>query len=698
MRLRRVTGCWKSATRHYVLLVGTVAVGVARADGLNAQGTWGGLSIPTARSIGEGNFGVLLSNDREPQFGERPRPRSYVLGFGLFPGLDVVGRFAEYATRGPGFVGGNLTDGISDLSLNLKYSYSFGARFPSVALGVQDLGGGGRRFRTGYVVGSQAFGPLDLTLGYGVSRAETYFPGRQAALDGVFGGVNYRLPIEASLGLWTAAAEYDGRQAIIGTRWTSPPVAMLGNTQLTVGLSRSGHVAGNAPTATSWSVGLQLPIGDNERRLATPPPVAAMLANVPVEALASAPAVMSRLKDRLVALGFERVRVGKLPDGAWAVAYQNRRFAQNEADALGIVLGLAAQAAPESVAQLVISVLKTDQPVLTVRADAGAWRRFIADGMPAGAQAGTTFQHGDGLPASGIDWVNDTPGRASWLQLQLSPEINYMVGTEQAAFDYSLALRMLASVPLWKGAQLVGAVQQRVASSDNVDRGDIPVVAQLRQDNGLQALALHQSLWLGSYAMLGGAVGRFEHRAYGAEGQAVVFVPGRDDVIRVRGRKLEKTSDLPRGADEALAASYRWAPNPSTWLELGAQRYNDGTSGPSIVLSRWFRDVAAHVFYRRGGERRYAGVEFTFPLTPRATPVQGLLQLGGSPSYTRGMRTRLVDDSTSRNLVEPRQVRDLQLTWDLEVQALNAGRSGPAYLSSQFPRMRQAFLLYADLP
>jgi hypothetical protein len=46
------------------------------------------------------------------------------------------------------------------------------------------------------------------------------------------------------------------------------------------------------------------------------------------------------------------------------------------------------------------------------------------------------------------------------------------------------------------------------------------------------------------------------------------------------------------------------------------------------------------------------------------------------------------------NYVEPRQVRDLQLTWELETQALNAGRLGPEYVLAQMPRMREAFVSY----
>jgi hypothetical protein len=69
----------------------------------------------------------------------------------------------------------------------------------------------------------------------------------------------------------------------------------------------------------------------------------------------------------------------------------------------------------------------------------------------------------------------------------------------------------------------------------------------------------------------------------------------------------------------------------------------------------------------------------------------GPVHVQGSPSWKRGLRT-MVDNPA--NLVEPRMVRDLQLTWDLETQALNAGRLGPEYVLAQISRMREAFFTY----
>jgi hypothetical protein len=147
--------------------------------------------------------------------------------------------------------------------------------------------------------------------------------------------------------------------------------------------------------------------------------------------------------------------------------------------------------------------------------------------------------------------------------------------------------------------------------------------------------------------------------------------------------------------DLVQAASYRWAANASTSLALGVQRYADASSGPTLVFTRWWGDVATHLFYRKGGSRQFAGIEFSFPLTPRAAPVNRWLHVAGSPSYTRGLRTQLGRGADSHNYLEPRRVRDLQLAWSLEQQSLNAGRLGAVYVEAELPRMRQAYFLYA---
>jgi len=677
----------------------------ARAQELNATGVVGGLSIPQAYALGNGTLAFGLGNPLEPQsVAQSARRVSHVLGVGLAPGIDLIGRFAEYATRG---ADGFILSGRSDLSANLKFSTPLwaGTEATRVAVGVNDIAGGAAMFRAAYAVVTQPWGAWSATLGAGVGR-EQPLPGTQQPLDGLFGGIDYRLAAGLLPGRLTLSAEHDGRQALPGARWTSPTVPMLAGARLTASAHRT-LARGVIPGHTAVGFFLALPFGERfgtgvvqdaqargamagSTADASPPPAAQ-----PAAASDSPPARLGRLKNALVGAGLEKVRVGRL-GGDWVVEYQNHRYGHHELDAVGLVLGLAAQAAPPEVERIVISALKTGQPVMTLSVGAQAWRDFV-DGKRIGPlRESLQVQRGSGFDPRRVDWVSDRPGPATRLQVRLVPQLAYTVGTEFGAFDYSLALRVAATAPLWAGAQVVANVQQRVAVSDQA-RAD-GVFASLRQPQGLQALALHQTLWLGRHVVVGGAVGVFEYDAPGVEGEALVFVPGRDDVVRLRGRQLQRRPGMPAGGQMQQWASYRWV-SPfdgwarDTWVEVGLQRYPDQSTGPMLTVSRWWGDFGAHLTYRKGGVRQYAGLEVSLPLTPRAAPQVGPVQILGASQWRTGLRTRITDAAGGGgNLVEPGIVRDFASAWDIERQSLDAGRHGPGHVAQHLPRLREAWL------
>lgn len=671
-----------------------VVVCGASAQGLNATGVVGGLSIPDARSLGDGTVALGLGNPLEPHVvAQSSRRVSYVLGVGLAPGLDLVGRFAEYSTRR---ADGFLVGGLSDLSANVKFSTAMwqGTEAPRVALGVNDLGGGAVNFRAGYVVATQPWGRWSFTLGAGTSRAGQ-LPGMRRPLDGLFAGIDHRLALGSLPGALTISAEHDGRQALAGARWTSPVLPALAGGHLGASLHRTAERSA-LPGHTALGVFLTLPFGAEsaERPAVTAGTVAPDPAapRPPDAAEDSAPARLGRLQAALVELGLEKVRVG-LMGRDWVVEYQNRRFGHSELDALGRVLGLAAQAASAAVERIVVVTLKTAQPALTVTVPARAWRDYLQDGREEPARAALQAQRGAGLDRQRVDWLQASPGPASRVQVLIAPDLSHTVGTEYGAADYALAARASVTVPLWTGAQLVVNAQELLAvSSQATETG---VFANLRQPRGLRALAAHQTVWLGPHAVLGGAVGMFEHRAPGVEGEALFFVPGRDDVVRLRGRRLVLQPEMPPGSDLQQWVSYRWV-SPyggwarGTWVEVGAQRYADRSHGPMLTLSRWWGDVGAHLVYRKGGVRQFAGLELSFPLTPGAAPAGRTVQFTGASQWRTGLRTRLTDRRTTGNWIEPQAVRDFASAYDLEARALDAGRLGVQYTQVHVRRLRTA--------
>jgi hypothetical protein len=392
---------------------------IAYAQGLNATGVVGGLSIPQAHALGNGALAFGLGNPLEPQsVSQSARSVSHVLGVGLAPGLDLVGRFAEYATRrSDGFALG----GISDLSANMKFSapLHIGTQGTRVALGVNDLAGGAAKFRAAYGAITQPWGPWSVTLGVGKGR-ETPLPGTRQPLDGVFGGVDYRLPAGLLPGSLTLSAEHDARQALAGGRWTSPALPALAGARFSVTAHRTFE-RGAMPGHTALGFFLTLPFGERVAAAgvteaapsgAAPAPAPT---TAPSPAAESEPARLGRLQAALVALGLERVRVGRV-ERHWVVEYQNHRYGRHELDAAGLVLGLAAQAAPAEVERIVLSALKAGQPVMTLGVSAQAWRDFVREGGAGGAlQASLQVQRGRGFDPRLVDWLSDAPGPATVL-------------------------------------------------------------------------------------------------------------------------------------------------------------------------------------------------------------------------------------------------------------------------------------------
>jgi hypothetical protein len=661
--------------------------------GLANAGSRGGLTIPGTRSVPAGEMAIGFSNYAEPAWGSRSVHNNYLMGIGLGGGLELTGRIADVndppADGLPMLVG----MGIRDLSANLKWQlprfWQSQTWMPDMAIGMTDVGGGAVNFASQYVVVGDETGPLRWRLGFGRAKDARSKP---YALDGAFAGVEWMI---GSTGL-SALAEHDSHQAHAGLRYHSEPIAALGNARLVGTLQRSvggKTVAGLSNDATAFGLNLVMSLGKDTGSKSIQGDAAAL----PAHAVGAAPGSLYSATDRaeqlhkaLVQAGFERVRVGQTGTD-WVVQFENLRYAQNEADALGIVLGLAAEWAPESIQRLRAQSLKGAQAMSTVTVPARAVRAF----MRGQASLGDDLTASDGAEAGmgDVAWAAGAAGQASahsWVRVELRPVLTYAVATEYGLADYSAALQAEARLPLWRGAEAYTQVVSRVANSHNYGPGGVYSGDLIRE--GAKTLALQQTAWLAPGLLASVGVGRYLYDRDGIQGQVQWQVPGRDDLVRLRGAAYKV--DLRYPNDAQMAATYRWVAQPSTWLEAGVQQYSDGTQGPTIGFTRWFGDVSVNLNYRRGGNAQFAGLDITFPLTPRRGMAPNPIHLGGPSQFQMGLRTRLTDQNTALNLVQPNAARDLALAYQLDSQQLNAGRQGAAYWRSQEVRMRDAFYLY----
>lgn len=681
------------------LLALCVAPSLAQTSSVNTQGNTGGLVIPSAQVLPVGTLAFTYGNFQESQLGQTATQQNFSFGMGLLPGLEFFGRYANYVDPIPGSI---LSSGQRDLSANIKWQLPLPwASAPKVAVGLNDLAGGASYFRSLYLVASDDFGPFSATLGYAKGTASVDDATQPPTFNGLFAGAAFRV---GDTGL-SLLAEHDGKQRHAGLRWHSPPIPMLARAQIVGTLQRSFGAqtpSGANADAAKFAVSLMMPLGDNETRLAQFKPAQANLL-APLDAKPDDAAMKATPEDRLVALrkalvavGLERVRVGQrdgLLGAMVVIEYENHRYAHNEADALGLVLGLGAELAPKGTQRVHAVTLKGGLPLYETSVGVKVFREFLRDGIATPVRDSLTWDRLGTAEPYETRWLDGAPTHHSRVRVELKPNLSYTLGTELGALDYSLAAELQAKVPLWRGARLQTSFIQQFANSPNAADGGF--FDSLRQRNGVKSIALHQSFWLNNGILANIAAGRFHYDALGIQGEAMAFVPGTDNLLRARAAAYNQEPGGLIGQERTLAASYRHALAPAMSIEAGMQKFGDGSFGPTLEWTRWFGDVSVQLFYRRGADRQFAGLQLSLPLTPRQGMSPGPVILTGASQYAQSIRTRITTANEPANLVQPGAVRDLSLESSIDVDLLNAGRASQPYFAGQIHRMREAFYLFA---
>ncbi|CAB3797637.1 YjbH domain-containing protein [Paraburkholderia caffeinilytica] len=709
---------------------------------LNSLGQAGGLVIPYAYPLPEGVGEAQYNDYIDPRYGKKATGSQIYWGaVGLLPYVEVAGGLANYPADVPApFAGADhvvLRHLMADVKLAVPQFFKYQ---PAIAFGMTDIGGQTHFFRSKYGAVSQAVGPLNLTIGYGQGDR----------LDGLFGGAQLSL-WHTGLSL---LAEHDSKTPYVGIRYQSPRISWLADANVIGTITRAVRSTDGVSPRTSISVGIQIPFGNrfNSQRCADglcdgthaqvqqaptdaaaneaivsrnlqPLPEAAMAEQpnrlagegvpfvpplqsqatvvvaetTPAVSAERAPAISESLDTsaldsiaaQLFAAGLERVRVG-ISGRDLIVEYENHRYNQNEADALGIVLGVASINAPHGIERIRAVVKKANDALADIAVDREAYAQFLAGGTPSAASASMTMRTRPTYDADSIAWHGDDR-RHGLTRIQISPVTSYLYGTEYGNFDISLAANIQGFVPLWRGAELYASYIAPLYNTKNMD--DHRVFSQYRLRGGLATAALAQSFWIMPQVLNVAAVGRFNYHYVGIENETTAFVPGRPDIVRLRLAYLhqEPGQDMLSHQENAMI-TYRWVqPSWNLWIEGGVARYVGGDKGPLITLTRWFDDVSVSVHGEHSGRGSFVGASISFPLTPRQGMKPGITQLDGAQSFALDFRTRV----GSTNYLSPNAAENLNFPYSTQQYLLNQGRFSAAYFSTQMYRMRDAYDRYA---
>ncbi|MFM0155333.1 YjbH domain-containing protein [Paraburkholderia sediminicola] len=708
---------------------------------LNALGQAGGLVIPYAFALPEGTVETQYNNYIDPRYGKKATGAQMYWGaVGLLPYVELSGGLANYPANVPAPFSNADHFLFRHLMGDVKFEVpKFFKYQPSIAFGVTDIGGQTHFFRSKYGVVSQAFGPVTLTAGYGQGDR----------LDGLFGG--------AQVSLWNTGlsllAEDDSKTPYAGVRYQSPRISWLADANVIGTLMRSIRSTDGVSPRTSFSVGIQIPLGkrfsgarcadglcegpqvpaaqtadaddDGLIRLGSLQPVDTRTATGNGNALAAAPityvpplqsyasvmlsdvmaakssgaqspaipealdtSALDEIAAQLFAAGLERVRVG-MSGRDLVVEYENHRYNQNEADALGIVLGVASVNAPHGTDKIHVVIKKANEPLGEVIVDRDAFEQFVEGGAPAAASASMTMRTRPTYDADSIAWHGNehTHGLT---RIQIEPVVSYLYGTEYGNFDISLGANIEGFVPLWRGAELYASYIAPLYNTKNMDEGR--VFSDYRLRGGLNAVALAQSFWVMPQVFNVASIGKFDYSYVGVQNETTVFVPGRPDLIRLRLAYLHHEpghDELPSEKNAEL--TYRWVqPSWKLWIEAGVARFVGGDKGPVATLTRWFDDVSVSVHGEHSGQGTFVGAAISFPLTLRQGMKPGISQVYGSEQFGLDFRTRV----GSTNYLSANAAENMAFPYSTQQYLLNQGRFSDEYFSTQLYRMRDAYLRY----
>lgn len=660
-------------------------------NALSLQGYTGLLNTPNAAVTGEGKLYALFSNQQESKWRERtPRQENYLFSVGLFSFCELGGRLTE----APNALGPNSS--VRDLSGSVKVTLPFipeGYFLPSVAFGVQDIGGGARHLQTAYAVASEELWRLRLSLGYGIG------PDR---LKGVFGGVEFKT--------WDwlyLLGEYDTEETNVGIRLITPTLFGYPVNLNVTAKSSLDH----RPERVEFGVGLQFPLGSDHHNIRPMPAAAAWGAQAADTTPESAPgpdhppqekpprpegkAALLHLQDVLAGEGFQNIRVGK-KDRLLVVEFENSRYNWNELDGLGVAAGTALAYAPPGCETLRLVMKKKNIRVLQFSAPVRELAEFMRAPVNVGKLAERAEITAEISDDEGVEFASGS-GNPSLLHssLVVYPELKTFVATEVGLFDYLLSVKPDFHLNLWKGAELNARWEIPVAWSGNFEDGK--AFRANRHDSRMDRLMLFQAVRLAPTVMANLGGGMILHDRYGTLNE-LRWSPG-DGTHRFTFRQAYAEDGEGRTAARVYLGSYRYyASKPDLFLEGTGGRFLGGDTGFALELKRFFGDTAFSVYYKNsaipGGERvQVGGVKFAFPLTPRRDMKPYLVQLRGSDEWGYAQETEIARQG-EQNVAGTEIGVDPKPPFNLERLFYNRDRLTPAYIRKHLLRLRDACLRY----
>lgn len=743
-------------TRPTVVLA-TVALWSANAlaQGLvgSGSGAFGGLSLTPVAQI-DPRVMTLQYKDRVIGTG-RFEGINLTGVYGLSEFLEVGGRIAANTTTVNLYTGDG---GARDLSASGKLQINplLGlTQFPiKLALGASDVGGAATLFRAYYGVASYAQDNWNVSAGYakaGINN-QAFNP-----LKGTFANGAYAVKPWLNLQLETTQqktwASVGFQNNTLLPKWGAPvgtTAYLRVNTQV-----RGTDIVGSKP----WvDVGLRMPLDWTQipRSTATSPAASASTnadrvthlvksestkpaassasmaaSTVPVVTASALQPHLTKnelavdmsadskyvlntylhsLADRLVKSGFEGVSVGVVGD-MLVVKASDMVYEHSLLDGAGVALGLMSQNVPEQINQYRYVHARWGTPAIGFTGDVRCLQEWLNRGFKC-----HTVDAAQAVFRDLNKWTTDVPWAVHNLQdirykprVKVNPVQNYYVATEFSLLDYSVGFQVQPSMLLWDGGFLEASKVYHIKSTTGYNPGEIFNFTRVREGvNGIMLTHIEK--------LKGGFSGRLNLGQIGTG-----FYKGGHAELRWDSLDGQWAAGLNQGywrtnievlqtVGKPVSAYARYAPPHKDWaLEVIAGKYWYGDKGLSVVSSHWMGDVKLSMFLRRSvpPERfwpgkfgaTFAGLDMTFPLTPRKAMNNEFFQVKGTSRMGLSLSTPV--GRTDNYIVDPfgipiyiRALVDSPVAAHLGSVLMDYDRNRASYVNGHLERLRYAYEMW----
>lgn len=601
-----------------LLLIPTLMSALAaQADSvLGTNGASGLGLVPKAGVLPRG----IVTFDYSTAIPGHPSPKgfNYQVGSGLGEGLELNFRLAAQSNRCNFYIGECPPDSIRDLAGSVKYLLPLSALKPlgmRAAIGAVDVGGAATNFRSYYLTTTKHTEQWDLTLGF--ARGSSL----NSHLDGAFGSVEYRPLSWVKASLQHLRGQTTAHAAIVKGIPYTPMQAYLG-------AHRS--ITDSPVVPKQWmSFGLVFPMSAYERRESASAREDVQRTVKPLKA--------AEIRDALEHQGFHDAHVTALSNQVVRVEVNNTAYARNIVDAAGVALGVLAGLAKEEVGEIQLTLAQRNIPMMRVVAEPSCIRAWLTGGEPCpslSVQSLLNEASSSGLDEAPLRWW----AGALRPEVIISPAASYSIGTEVAAIDAQTAVVSNLVVPLWRGATFdIARIDPTSLRSREFERGglfsgdqykarmtrrmvhqlwDIPAMNTVVRASYGRGFIVWDGLHLDTITTNPNGQHRFGVTTGRFEGP-----PPRDPFFGL------PIFGAPNEQRTYHLANYRyaWDDRHRMTSEVVAGKFWGQDTGAQFTQRFWFGDSSIAAYYRRSQMPMadkpvaFAGLLFTFPLTPRST-------------------------------------------------------------------------------